>query len=184
MRFSYLHDARPDALERLRPSRLPEGLHTPLASLATAIVVVVAWWGIEHMLLAQARQELGQQTFRLDASRLALREAKLQRVHVDSLLESDTRLREIRRSGALLASRLADIANHVPTRAWLSSVGQVNDALEIDGHAEGLDGLSDTVADLMSSKTAAAPDLVRASKDQTDHSGELLEFAVRVGGHQ
>jgi hypothetical protein len=60
---------------------------------------------------------------------------------------------------------------------------RVDTGLQIDGRAEGLDGLSDTVADLMSSSTAASPNLVRAIKEERDRSGTIVAFEVRVGTH-
>ncbi len=184
MRFNYLRDSAPEAFEYLRPSRIPEQLRTPLAALLTVAIVVAAWWTVELVLLSQARDELQTQTLRLAASKAALAELKLRKTRVEELLAVDSRLRAIRRSGATLSSGLADIANHVPSRAWLTSIARVNDGLEIDGQADGLDGLSETVADLMSSSAAASPDLVRASRADRDHSGALIAFVVRVGGHR
>ncbi len=180
MRFNYLRDSEPDAFEYLRPSRIPEPLRTPLAALATIVVIVGAWWVIEQMLLGQARDELQLQTLRLNASKVELSELKLRKTRVEALLAIDTRLREIRRSGAALSSGVADIANHVPARAWLTSIVHVDTGIQIDGRAEGLDGLSDTVADLMSSSSAASPDLIRASKENRDRSGTIVSFEVRV----
>lgn len=99
VRFNYLRDSAPDAFEYLRPSRIPEPLRTPLAALATIVVIVGAWWVIEQMLLGQARDELQLQTLRLNASKVELSELKLRKTRVEALLAIDTRLREIRRSG-------------------------------------------------------------------------------------
>lgn len=184
MRFNYLRDSAPESFEYLRPSRIPEPLRTPLAALVTAMLVVGVWWVIEQLLLSQARAELQAQTLRLAASKAALAELKLRKIQVRDLLAIDSRLREIRRSGATLSSGLADIANHVPARAWLTSIGRINDGIEIDGQADGLDGLSDTVADLMSSSAAASPDLIRANKDDRARSAGIITFAMRVGRHR
>jgi Tfp pilus assembly protein PilN len=180
-RFNYLRDSAPEMFEHLRPSRIPEPLRTPLAALATAIIVVGVWWIAEHLLLTQARNELQAQSLRLSASQIALKELKLRKTHVEELSAIDARLREIRRSGALLSGRLADIANHVPPQAWLTSIAHVDSGLQIDGRAEGLEGLSETVADLMSSTSTASPDLVRASKEDRDSSETIIAFEVRVG---
>jgi Tfp pilus assembly protein PilN len=183
-RFNYLRDSAPEAFQYLRPSRIPERLRTPLAALLTAVLVVAVWWTIEQVLLSQARAELQTQTFRLAASKVALTELKIRKTRLEELLAIDARLREIRRSGAALSSGLADIANHVPARAWLTSIARVNDGLEIEGQADGLDGLSDTVADLMSSSAAQSPNLVRASKDERYRVGGLIAFVMRVGAHR
>lgn len=181
MRFNYLRDSAPEMFEHLRPSRIPETLRTPLAALATMVIVVAAWWVVEQVLLSQAHSELQAQSLRLRASQVVLADLKLRKTRVERLLAIDTRLRDIRRSGAVLSSRLADIANHVPPRAWLTSIAHVDNGLEIDGRAEGFDGLSDTVADLMSSSSAVSPDLVRASKEDRDRTGTIIAFEVRVG---
>lgn len=181
MRFNYLRNSAPEPFEYLRPSRVPEPLRTPLAALVTVTLVVAVWWVIEQLLLAQARAELHAQTFRLAASQAALAELELHKTHVEDLLAVDTRLRGIRRSGAALSSILADIANHVPARAWLTSIARLDDGIEIDGRADGLEGLSDTVADLMSSSAAASPDLIRATKDDRVHLADIIAFAMRIG---
>ena len=180
MRFNYLRDSAPDAFAFLRPSRIPEPLRTPLAALATIVVVVAVWWVIEQILLGEARDELQLQTLRRNASNAELSELKLRKTRVEELIAIDVRLREIRRSGAALSSGLADIANHVPARAWLTSISRVDTGTQIDGRAEGLDGLSDTIADLMSSSSAASPDLIRASKEDRDRSSTIISFEVRV----
>jgi len=180
VRFNYLRDSEPDAVAYLRPSRIPEPLRTPLGALATIMAVVGMWWVIEQILLGQAREELQLQTLRRNASNAELSELKLRKTRVEELLAIDARLREIRRSGAALSSGLADIANHVPARAWLTSITRADTGTQIDGRAEGLDGLSDTVADLMSSSSAASPDLIRASKEDRDRSGTIISFEMRV----
>jgi len=184
MRFNYLRDGAPEALEHLRPARIPEQLRTPLAALVTVVIIVGVWWVVEQLLVAQAGDELHAQSLRLKASQVALRELNLRRTHVQQLLSIDRRLREIRRSGAVVSGRLADIANHVPTRAWLTSIAAVEGGLQIDGSAEGLDGLSETVADLMASSTGASPDVIRANKDDYDRSGSIVSFEMRVGDQQ
>jgi len=181
MRFNYLRDSAPEALEYLRLGRIPEALRTPLAALITAVLVVGAWCAIEQMLLSQARNELRAQTFRLATSKVTLAEVRLRKTRVEELLAVDSRLRDIRRSGATLAHRLADIANHVPSRAWLTSITRVKEGLEIDGQADGLDGLGQTVVDLMSSSVAKSPDLVRAEMQDRGRSRNVISFVVRVG---
>lgn len=181
MRFNYLRDSAPDAFVFLRPSQIPEPLRTPLAALATIIAVVGVWCIIEQILLGQARDELQLQTLRRNASNAELSELKLRKDRVEELLAIDARLREIRRSGAALSSDLADIANHIPPSAWLTSITRVDTGIQIDGRAEGLDGLSDTVADLMGSLSAAPPELIRASKEDRDRSGTIISFEMRLG---
>lgn len=180
MKFDYLRDAPPAFVERLRPSRIPEYLRTPLAALATSICVVAAWYAIESLQVQQAARELAVEKARALASRSDLSLARVQRAHVEGLIALDDRIRSIRRSGAVTSSMLADIANHVPRRAWLTAIRQSGGAFEIDGTADGLDELSDTLAGLMSSRTARAPALVRAAQEDRDGAGRV-SFQLRTG---
>lgn len=184
MRFNYLRDSVPDAFERLYPHRIPESFHTPLAALATAVIAVCCWWGIERILLHQATAELHAQTMRLNESRAALGEAHVRRMRLESLVALDERLRAIRRSGAELSGELADVANHVPRRAWLTSIVHLDRSVEIDGQALGLDGLGDTVADLMTSSAAQSPKLLRASRNEGGRTSGIISFAVRIDVHR
>jgi Tfp pilus assembly protein PilN len=177
-RFNYLHDAPPETLERLRPSRVPEQLRTPLAALLTTCIVVCIWWGIEQLALGQARSELGREQLRVDASRTELKELRLHKEQATKLLALDTRLRGIRVSGARTAAALADIANHLPSRTWLTSVSRVDDTLEIDGRAVGFDALSSTLTDLSAGSGAASPRLTRAASDERDRS--VIAFTLRA----
>jgi len=178
--FNYLRESPPEMLERLRPSRVPESLRTPLAAFCTASLVVAIWWSIEQLLLGQANDELHRQRLRLLASRAAVAELRLRRERAEELLAIDARLREIRRSGAVAASRLADIANHVPGSAWLTSIARVDDGIQIDGRALGIEGVRRTMADLMSSRSAPAPALLRASRDDRERTGAIIAFTMRV----
>lgn len=182
--FNYLRDGAPEAFEYLRPSRIPEALRTPLAALLTAFVVVGLWWAVEQLLLSQAQRELATQSWRLAASKAELTELKLRKLHLEDLTALDARLRRIRLSGATVAKSLAEVANHIPRTAWLTSIAQVSGGLEIDGRAQGLDALSATVADLTSNANGAAPDLVRATKEERDRSQAIIAFTVRVGARQ
>jgi Tfp pilus assembly protein PilN len=180
-RFDFLRDAPPLFVERLRPSRLPAELRTPLAAFATTVVVILAWWAIETAQIAQARAELVTERARVAASRTDLAQAQVRRSRLVDLISLDRRIRDIRRSGAALSGNLADIANHLPDRAWLTSIAQDDRGLEIDGNAVGLDGLSDTLAGLMSSRSAATPSLVRASRSDQPAMHDVISFQLRSG---
>ncbi|MBV8639368.1 MAG: PilN domain-containing protein [Candidatus Eremiobacteraeota bacterium] len=100
------------------------------------------------------------------------------RSDVDVLLALDAKLRRIRLSGSMLSHRLADIGNHVPSEAWLTSIVRTDDGLELRGRAQGLHVLSETVADLMSSSAASSPTLVRAVREE--HGAPLISFTIRA----
>lgn len=179
-KFDFLHDAPPAFVERLRPSRISEHLRTPLAALATSIFVVAAWWLVQHLQLQQAAKELANERARAIASRADLALTRVRRAHVDDLAVLDNHIREIRRSGAVTSSMLADIANHVPQHAWLSAIAQSDGGFEIDGDALGLDELSRTLASLMSSRAASNPTLVRAARETRGQEG-IVSFHVHAG---
>lgn len=178
MRFNFLNDAPPEFVERARNIRIAAELRTPLSALLTAVLVVLTWWGLENYWLSSAQREEALAEVRLTESQADLAATKLVRTNVDDMLALDRRLRDIRLSGSILASRLSDIGNHVPEHAWLTSISNLPDGLEIAGKADGLAALSQTVTDLMSSKTAASPTLVRAAKD--DRGKNLIAFTVQV----
>ncbi len=178
MRFNYLYDAPPDLIEHMRAIRLPRELRTPLSALITAIAVVVAWWFLERHWVSQAAREEAVAALRLQQSRQAFDATKLVRADIQQLLMLDTRLREIRLSGSALADRLADLGNHVPHQAWLTSVARTEDGVELLGRAEGLHVLSATVADLMSSTAASSPTLIRAVRDE--RTTAIISFTIHA----
>lgn len=181
IRFDYLRNRAPDALDWFRSREIARPLQAPLAAVATALLVVLAAFGIETYRADQARSVERLAQMRVEQSRADLAKTTLERTDIDALLALDRRLRGIRLSGSLLAQRLADIANHVPGRAWLSGISPTSNGISISGHAEDLGALSETIADLMSSKTVRSPSLVRAGKDDLSQGKpDLLSFEMRV----
>jgi Tfp pilus assembly protein PilN len=180
MRFDYLRDAPPAFVERLKPARIPHALRTPLAALLATIVIVASWWGVETLQIGQAGHELAVQKARAAASRADLAQIKVRRSKLDALVALDARVRTMRRSGAVVANRFADVANHVPERAWLTSIGEADGVLDIQGDAIGLDGLSTTLADLLSSQSASQPSLVRAGRDDHVLVESVLSFQIHA----
>jgi Tfp pilus assembly protein PilN len=178
--FDFLRDAPPAFVERLRPTRIPIDMRTPLAALATTIVIVAAWFGVETMQLQQAQQECAEQRSRAIASRADVAQTKVRRTKLDGLIALDQRVREIRRSGAVLGHHFADIANHVPKDAWLTSIARIDSGMEIQGDAIGLEGLSIALADLFSSSVAISPALVRAGRDDREVGRNVLSFQIHA----
>lgn len=177
VRFNYLRDASPDLVEQIRAFRVPPQLRFPFVSLFTAVVVVTTWWFLESHWVSEAAREEAIASTRLEQSRQEFTATKLVRSDVDDLLALDARLRRIRLSGSFLSARLADIANHVPHEAWLTSIARTDDGLELQGRAKGLHVLSATVADLMSSSAASSPTLVRAVREE--RVTPLIHFTIR-----
>lgn len=177
MRFNYLRDASPDLVEQMRALRVPADLHVPLSALVTAVMVVTAWWLLESHWVFEAAREEAIASARLAQSRQEFAATTLVRSDVDELLALDAQLRRIRLSGSILSGRLADIANHVPREAWLTSIARTDDGIELHGSANGLHVLSATVADLMSSSAASSPTLVRAVREE--RTTPVISFTIR-----
>jgi hypothetical protein len=180
MRFDYLHDAPPDFVDRLRSFRFPPALRWPLAVLSTIVFTSLGAYGIFSLAIASARATEAQALARYESSKAAVARARLERAHIAELLVLDARLREIRDSGSTVSTRLADIANHVPPHAWLTSLSRTASGISLSGKSTGLPALSATIASLLTSKTVTAPTLVRAGKDERDHSNGVLSFEVQV----
>lgn len=177
-RFDFLKDAPPDYVDRARNLRIPEDARTPLMALVAAIVVVFTWWGLERYWLVNALHEEALAEARVTESRADLVATNLIRANLEQMLRLDQQLRDIRMSGSELAALLTDIGNHVPKRAWLTSITNAPDGFEIAGKADGLLALSQTVSGLMKSSTASSPQLVRASEEE--RGNKIIAFTVRV----
>jgi Tfp pilus assembly protein PilN len=181
MRFDYARESMPDALDRLRSIEVPAECRLPLWAVATALLVVLVAIPLERWRVAVAQNDVVAARQRLERARSEVARMKLQRVRIARMLALDERIRAIRLSGSRLCAELADVANHVPAKAWLTSLSQSADGTSIEGRAEGLSVLSATLADLMSSSTAALPRLVRAGKDAgAPGAAALLSFELHA----
>jgi Tfp pilus assembly protein PilN len=180
MRFNYLGESVPSLVDRLLAIRIPERLRSPFLGVATAVFVVAAWWALEQHALAVATAEERAAQVRLDQSRSAVAVARIQRTGIDRMLSLDRRLRDVRLSGSSVGVHLADIANHVPAHAWLTSLSQERGAIEIVGQVAGMERLSATLAALTTMKSLTDPLLVRATKEDRPGAAPLVGFEVRV----
>lgn len=139
MRFDYLHDAPPDAVERLRAICSTTQARGVLSFLATAVGVLVCAGSLEAMHLREARAALAEAQARLDRSTAAMALVDSQARALHSWIALDRRLREVRVSGALAAARVTRIANNLPARMWLTSMTWASDGYDVTGRAVGLD---------------------------------------------
>lgn len=180
MRFDYAHDMAPEFVDRVRALHVRGEARGPLMALATVIFVGLCAFGIESWRVGDARTQERVQQVRFDESRARLEQMKIASREVSDLLLLDRRLRDVRLSGTALSVRLADIANHVPERAWLTSLGRTPSGVAINGRAETLDSLSATVASLMMSKTVASPNLIKAETERHTGGPPLVKFEISV----
>ncbi len=180
MRFNYLHGGMGEALQRLRFEKIPAAMRPPLCAILTALFVAGGAFGLEGYRVDRARALESAAQVRVERSRALLAQTKIARTRVDSLLTLDSRLRKVRLSGSVLALRLIDIAGRVPSRAWLKSISRTASGISITGHAEGSRVLSDTIGNLMSSRSLRAPSLVRASAESNSQMDGLVSFEIRL----
>jgi len=180
MRFDYLHDGVPDAIDRLRNVRVSNEVKRALVACVVALLFASGTFGIERLRVAQAASIDAQAYARLTATRRELAATNLERIRIETLLDLDRRLRAIHRSGALLARRIVDIANHVPTHVWLTTIARTPSGITIDGRAEGLRAVSETIAAFTGGSTIASPSLVRANADAPSSSRALLAFELTL----
>lgn len=176
-RFDYLRDAPPESIERVRAIRISASLRWPLAVLTAVVVTHACASGIFTLALSEARSTERAAAVRLEASTVALARVRLTKVRVDDLIALDRRLREIRSSGSRVSARLADIANHVPAHAWLTTLARTPNGFEMVGKSSGLPALGATMSSLMTSSAIVSPTLIRASGDERRGA---LSFAIRA----
>jgi Tfp pilus assembly protein PilN len=165
MRFDYLRDARPEFIERLQASGIPKHLQVPLMSLTTAVLVVTMWWIVETLHVGAAEAECAKERTLAIGSREQVIAARAQISQAQALISIDQRVRSIRISGARVASRLADVANHVPDKSWLTAMSRSGGEVDLNGYTVGLEGLGETLLALTSSEATREPILVRASRN-------------------
>lgn len=175
MRFDFLHDGPPLAIERFRAFVIPEYLRLPLGALITAILVVAAWHGLERGWITRARHEDRIAQERLQDMRAAFAATNLERRNIEQLLVLDRRLREIRLSGTRVSRQFAALANALPSKTWLTSIAPDGNGVLVEGRSEGLQVLATTIQAL----APLSPALVRAVRDGRD-GGKLMSFSVRI----
>ncbi len=179
MRFDFLNDAPPHALERLRGARVPAHLHVPLSAVLTAILVVGAWATLERHWVGVAMRQDAIATERLNDARAAWKATALARTDVDRLLALDRRLREVRLSGSKLAARFAAIANRLPEGAWLTSLSRDANGVQIDGRARTIVPVAAAIAELRAQRPSRPPLLLRVVRDPHARAN-IVDFALQV----
>lgn len=180
MQFDYLRESMPESLDRIRMWRAPAHLHAPLRALVTVAIVIAGAAGIEAGRASSAHAAETNALLRAQAARTQLAAANLLRVRVDAMLQLDGRLRGIRLSGARASQRLADIADHVPQHAWLTSLSAQKGTVDLNGKVANFTTLSQALADLMNSGEVQAPTLIRAAADDRMPGQSALSFEVRA----
>jgi hypothetical protein len=178
--FDFTRSAPPTFVRKLLEFRVPVRYHAGLITLSMTILGLAGAWSIESYRLHDtlAVQFVYQQRYNL--SQRALRQAHVYEERVKRIVALDRRIRTIRRSGYAEASRLAEIANNLPSHAWLTTIAYDGDAISIEGQAKDLRALSDVVRGLTHAKHFREPSLVNAAVSTDPRENGLVKYIVRV----
>jgi hypothetical protein len=172
--FDYLRDARPEWIERLRSARLPRQLHASARALLAVAVVIVTTFGIDtwrlHLALSMERAAEA----RFDRTKAALAARQLAWQQLDALIAQDRRLGEIRRSGSVMAARLARTGNLLPTGTWLASMSATA-GVSLEGSATNLAAVGSALERMIGD--GESPELRRLV---SGGKGSSLDFAIDV----
>lgn len=165
IRFDYLHDAPPDAIDALRSARLPRRFHDVAAAMIAVLVLCAVASAIERSRVGAAQRTLAAAQDRFERSRAGLERLRVQSRELDALLAEDRALREVRLSGPSIAHRLATIGNLVPASVTLDAMQATPDGYTMKGHAATLATFGALLAQLDGSAAPAHPATLRVTKD-------------------
>ena len=178
--FDYRRSAPPSFIRRIVELRVPEHYQSVLIALGMSAIAVFGAWLIESRRLHQTleMQSIYQQRF--DAAQRALRHAKVYEARIRQLMALDSRLNTIRSSGGADARQLAEIANRLPERAWLTGIAYEGDALAIEGRATDLNALSAVIRNLTNASTMRSPSLVSATAVTDTNRRPTIKYTLRL----
>lgn len=182
MRFDYLHSARPVLLQRLVEIRVPERLHNALFALAGSAALIAGACGIDAYRLRQALNVQAVYQLHYDRSAARLQQTHLYYERVKTLVALDSRVRGIAVSGDADARTLAEIANRLPTHAWLTGISHDGTGLALDGSAKDLGVISAVMHGLMNAKHLRSPKLVSAALDNVHGHGGAMKYEIHIDG--
>ncbi|MBV8153036.1 MAG: PilN domain-containing protein [Candidatus Eremiobacteraeota bacterium] len=165
MRFDFLHDAPPGAIDAVRSMRLPRRFHDVAAALVAMVVLCVVAAGIERTRIAGAQGALSAAHDRFERSREALQRLQVQSRDLETLLAEDRALRDVRLSGPKTAERLAEIGNLFPADVTLDAMEANANDYDLKGSAQTLARFGTLLSRLDGSPAMPRPASVRISKD-------------------
>jgi hypothetical protein len=174
MHFDFLHDSRPEYIDRLLSARLPQRLYVVTAVFATVLGTIAAAGAIESLRVRSAL--LGERRIerRFEASREALSAAQLEWRQLDALVSRDRRLRDIRLSGTEVAARIARVGNAFPPRAWVTSMSAAPSNYALKARAVDLPAVQQVLTNLVSDRVIAQPrGDFRLSREDAGRAGSI-----------
>jgi hypothetical protein len=180
MRFDFLRDGLPDALERALALRLPRRLRTAASALAMVLCVLLCAGFVEVGRCGAAAGLERTERLRLDAARARLAAADLELHDVTVLLETQRRLRAVRGSGTRSVLQLAAIGNLVARGVWLGSLASTPTGFDIEGEAVNVGALHATLANFAGAAGIGATHLLRMARLAPSAGRPLVSFSVHV----
>ncbi len=180
MRFDFLRDGLPDAVEGVLAFRLPRRLRTAAVALVTLLCVLAACAAFESVRTNAATAIESREQSRLDLAKDRLAAANLELRDVTALLETDRRLRAMRASGTLAAMRLARIGNVVPRGVWLTSVQPSATGFDVDGEAVNLAALNRVLSNLIDGDATRRTHLLRMTRVARERAASLVSFTLQL----
>jgi len=151
IRFDFLHDARPQALQAIRDARLPRRLHNVLGAFATVVLCLAAAAAIENVQLNQARADEQRAEARVQQTRATLSGLEVQWRELDGLIARDRKLRSIRVSGPAMASRLARLGNLLSDGSWLTAMTSDSTSDTLKGRGRGINDFAGVLGAIVGS---------------------------------
>jgi Tfp pilus assembly protein PilN len=180
MRFDFLRDGLPDAIEGALAFRLPRRLRTAAVAMVALICVLAACAAFERARTNAATAIESRERSRLDVAKDRLAAANLELNEVAALLETDRRLRALRASGTLATIRLARIGNVVPRGVWLSSVQPSSAGLDVEGEAVNLAAVDRVLSNLLDGDRSDRTQLLRMTRVARAHGPALVSFTLQL----
>jgi Tfp pilus assembly protein PilN len=173
-RFDYLHDPRPKVLNGLHSLRLAPHLYPAVTACAIVVCALAAGFGIETLRMRAAQTLERRAEARYERSQTALAALRLHVRQLDDLLARDQRLRELRLSGSVVATRMARLGNALPPRSWLTSMSAgASASYALKGYAGDLPTFAAVLSNLLDDRAIGQPQGIRMSRGDRGSAGIL-----------
>ncbi|HTU82238.1 MAG TPA: hypothetical protein VMF61_08920 [Candidatus Acidoferrales bacterium] len=179
MRFDFLHDGAPQAIDAIRTAKLPRRFQGVAAAYAALLAAALAAWGLESWRLHGALEQLGRAQARFEASRVAAAASAEQIARLEVLVAEDRELRRIRTSGAGIAERLATLGNLFPRHVSVSYMRAAAGGYALQGRAADLVSFDRLLENLVADHRAGQPQTIDLKRDARDRT--RLTFDVAAG---
>lgn len=179
MQFDYLHAARAGWILALQRFAIPAHLLAASYALAASAAVVCGAAAIERSRCHEAQRIEMAYRLRYERSARAVQAAHIYSKRVASLLAFDDEVRGIVASGDINAERLADLADHLPRHAWLTSLSLDSEGMVLEGRASDFETLGRVVDALMHARRARNPVLTGAKIVSTSRQ-TAIDYGIRL----